>query len=398
MRPAAMATTYTACPMCEGHGAVRTTESAALVALRKIHNRVALGDVASLRVSLPPRSRSISSTRSATTWRASSSATTARIQVELSDSLMPHQVEIEARQRPAVEKATVRVAPGAAAKVEVSTAPENGVATTGNGSLKKKRRRRGRRKGSGLRAAAAVGEALATLGRTVLSGREDAAPATDAAPAVDAVPTQEADVSAAAQTISAAAPAVAQPSASPGRASSRRRRGGRRRRSAERQAAIPAATGVAAVAPAPSVTIPSTQTPGALSQQPSTAPSPPEPTAVEKPAPTVHTQVAGRDEASMPVDGEVSRRRRAGATSRGRARKSAPVVEATPAGTPQPEVARRRTSRKTAPSTAKEGAGKPTAAAVKSRKTSSSPSRKRAASGATKRKRSAASSTPSEAD
>jgi len=40
--------------MCEGHGLVRTTESAALVALRKIHNRIAQGDVGSTKVSLPP--------------------------------------------------------------------------------------------------------------------------------------------------------------------------------------------------------------------------------------------------------------------------------------------------------------------------------------------------------
>ena len=54
LRPAAAATSYTACPMCEGHGLVRTTESAALVALRKIHNRVSQGDAATLKVSLPP--------------------------------------------------------------------------------------------------------------------------------------------------------------------------------------------------------------------------------------------------------------------------------------------------------------------------------------------------------
>jgi ribonuclease E len=57
LRPAAAATSYVACTMCEGHGLVRTPESAALVALRKIHNRVSKGDVAFLRVSMPGRSR-----------------------------------------------------------------------------------------------------------------------------------------------------------------------------------------------------------------------------------------------------------------------------------------------------------------------------------------------------
>ena len=42
LRPAATASSYTACPMCEGHGAIRTTESAALVVLRKIHHRLAV--------------------------------------------------------------------------------------------------------------------------------------------------------------------------------------------------------------------------------------------------------------------------------------------------------------------------------------------------------------------
>src|SRR4051795_5363923 len=53
LRPAAAASSYTACPMCEGHGAVRTTESAALVALRKIHVRIAEGDIAQMKVGLP---------------------------------------------------------------------------------------------------------------------------------------------------------------------------------------------------------------------------------------------------------------------------------------------------------------------------------------------------------
>jgi ribonuclease E len=45
---------YVACPTCGGHGLVRTTESAALAVLRKIHARVPRGDLSAMRVSLPP--------------------------------------------------------------------------------------------------------------------------------------------------------------------------------------------------------------------------------------------------------------------------------------------------------------------------------------------------------
>ncbi|HEU5181923.1 MAG TPA: Rne/Rng family ribonuclease [Candidatus Polarisedimenticolia bacterium] len=45
---------YVACPTCGGHGLVRTTESAALAVLRKIHARVPRGDLSAMKVSLPP--------------------------------------------------------------------------------------------------------------------------------------------------------------------------------------------------------------------------------------------------------------------------------------------------------------------------------------------------------
>ncbi|HEV8375955.1 MAG TPA: ribonuclease E/G, partial [Candidatus Polarisedimenticolia bacterium] len=45
---------YVACPTCGGHGLVRTTESAALAVLRKIHARVPRGDLSAMKVGLPP--------------------------------------------------------------------------------------------------------------------------------------------------------------------------------------------------------------------------------------------------------------------------------------------------------------------------------------------------------
>src|SRR3989442_438342 len=41
---------YVACPTCGGHGLVRTTESAALAVLRKIHARVPRGDLAAMKI------------------------------------------------------------------------------------------------------------------------------------------------------------------------------------------------------------------------------------------------------------------------------------------------------------------------------------------------------------
>ena len=138
MRPAAMATTYTACPMCEGHGAVRTTESAALVALRKIHNRVSLGDVAEpARGPAAAAWRSISSTRSATTSRASSSATTARIQIEL--QRQPDAAS--GRDRGAASGSPRRPPTPAVAPGTVAEADRPAAASNGNGAPRRATRR-----------------------------------------------------------------------------------------------------------------------------------------------------------------------------------------------------------------------------------------------------------------
>jgi ribonuclease E len=392
LRPAAMATTYTACPMCDGHGAIRTTESAALVALRKLHNRVSHGDVSALRVELPANVAVYLLNQKRDELARLEQRYNARIQVNLSEKLMPHQVEIEARQRPAVERPETEVAPGAAARVEAA-ATEHGAARAANGSPRKKRRRRGRRKGSGLRAAAAIGEALAAVGRTVLSVTGDAAPATEDA----ASPARELDASPPLDTISNGrtpdTPAVEQQPASRGRTSSRRRRGGRRR-SAELRVAIAAGRDVPAVARESVAGTPPAETSGAPSP-PFASPAPAESGAAQAPAPTADEAVAARVETG--AESEAPRRRRAGTTGRHRARKSTPAAEATSGETPQAEPApRRRTPRKTTTAAAKGGAGKGAARPVKakaasaSRKTSPATSRRRAPSGTSKRKKQAA--------
>jgi ribonuclease E len=245
MRPAAMATTYTACPMCEGHGAVRTTESAALVALRKVHHRVALGDVSGLRVSLPtPVALYLLNQKRDELARLEQRYDT-HLQVELKDGLMPHQIEIEVRERARVERSAAVPHGGvAAADAAAPDVGGNGAApAAGEGSGKKKRRRRGRRRGSGMRAAAAIGDALAALGGGGLAGAERAPSATaDQPPSIaDREVSPVAVAAAAAGGAAADAPVDDAVDGTPAPASraKRSRRGGRRRR-AGRSAAQPA--------------------------------------------------------------------------------------------------------------------------------------------------------------
>jgi len=184
LRPAAAATSYTACPMCEGHGLVRTTESAALVALRKIHHRVAQGDVAALRVALPPEVAVYLLNQKREDLAQLERRYATRIQIALNEQLMPHQSELEGRARvegEVPEPPQMRL--GGVAPIEATAAPQaNGegepvpatpaagatAATPGGAEAdkngKRKRRRRGRRRGRGKMAAAAIGEALSALG------------------------------------------------------------------------------------------------------------------------------------------------------------------------------------------------------------------------------------------
>jgi ribonuclease E len=182
LRPAAAATSYNACPMCEGHGLVRTTESAALVALRKIHNRVAQGDAAALRVLLPGDVALYLLNQKREDVAQLERRYATRIHVVLSEELMPHQSELEVRPRVeatgAAETPQLRLG-GVAASEPAAAAAGSGnggglspaaagstpvaAAEAGKGG-KRRRRRRGRRRGRGRQAAVAVGEALAALG------------------------------------------------------------------------------------------------------------------------------------------------------------------------------------------------------------------------------------------
>jgi ribonuclease E len=224
MRPAAMATTYTTCAVCEGHGAVRTTESAALVALRKSHNRIAQGDVSRLRLKLPNEVALYVLNQKRDALAQLEVRYDTHIQVCLSDDLMPHQLEMDVVGRPATRKKPELPSPGTVAAADETTVADEVVATgdetnekaasnAGNGNDKKRRRRRGRRRGrGGLKAAIAMGEALAGLGfvaertgPTVAESEAEEVPAYDVRPTTEEAPAVEAVQGEEATTIGAAA-------------------------------------------------------------------------------------------------------------------------------------------------------------------------------------------------
>ncbi len=102
LRPAAVASSYTACPMCEGHGSVRTAESAALGTLRKIHHRIAEGDIAQMNVTLPRDVAMYLLNQKRDDLATLERRYSTRVQIIVSEKLMPHQSEIETRTREVV--------------------------------------------------------------------------------------------------------------------------------------------------------------------------------------------------------------------------------------------------------------------------------------------------------
>ena len=282
LRPAAAATSYTACPMCEGHGLVRTTESAALVALRKIHNRIAQGDVMALRVSLPPEVAVYLLNQKRDDLAQLERRYATRIQVVLNVALMPHQSEFEARARVEVgpaevpqirlggvtpsEPAAQGVAAGnGAAAPAPAAAAEPAASAEGAAGGKRRRRRRGRRRGRGRQAAAAIGEALAALaaGTSLAQNREDTtAPSLDTAAAEGIAATEAEPASIDSRSEISEAPAATTPTETAGETPQRKRPrrrprgarvGGTKKTRAQRRSRTMATTESATAAePAPS--------------------------------------------------------------------------------------------------------------------------------------------------
>ena len=165
LRPAAVASSYAACPMCEGHGSIRTAESAALGTLRKIHHRVSEGDIAQMTVTLPRDVAMYLLNQKRDDLAVLERRYSTRIQIVISDKLMPHQSEIETRTREVVAPVAV-VRPGEVAAAERLAANEGargtrrlgGIVSGGRPSVAARDgedadagRRRGRRGGRGRR-------------------------------------------------------------------------------------------------------------------------------------------------------------------------------------------------------------------------------------------------------
>lgn len=238
LRPAAAATSYLACPMCEGYGLVRTTESAALVGLRKIHNRIAKGDVASMRAVFPQDVGLYLLNQKRDDLALLERRYATRIQVAFSENLMPHQFESEVRLRAEGEQSGQKPRLGGIAPSEAQA------------------RGRGRRDGGRPERPARDAERPARdAERSARDGarREapNARPAT-AAPAEAPKPSPEArpaEASPAKPPVTAAENGSAEGTA-PGAKRSRRRRGRRRGRGTGTQAALAIAAGLRAVAEA----------------------------------------------------------------------------------------------------------------------------------------------------
>jgi len=187
LRPAAVASSYTACPMCEGHGSIRTAESAALGTLRKIHHRVSEGDIAQMTVTLPRDVAMYLLNQKRDDLAVLERRYSTRIQIVISDKLMPHQSEIETRTREVVAPVAV-VRPGEVASAERFAANDSargprrlgGIVSGGRPSVAAREgedadagRRRGRRGGRGRRgegAEAVRSEAPETAKPTMADG------------------------------------------------------------------------------------------------------------------------------------------------------------------------------------------------------------------------------------
>ncbi len=239
LRPAAAASAYATCPTCEGNGTVRTTESAALVALRQIQQRIAQADVALMKVSVPHEVAMYLVNRKRDALAQLEARFATRIEVVSSPTLMAHQSEIEVRTRDVMAPLPV-VRPGEVVSAEAAQAPptprarrassSRRTATTRTPTTRTRRtataaaaetteetaedgekRRRGRRGGRGRRKADAVDETTESASGAVNGTAAAATPAEDA-PATETVTPTVVTETVTPTAVDEAAPAVAAPS------------------------------------------------------------------------------------------------------------------------------------------------------------------------------------------
>jgi len=252
LRPAAAASSYTTCTMCEGYGLVRTTESGALVALRKIQNLVARGDLAALNVTLPSAAALYLVNQKRRDLVQLEQAYSTKIVISASDDLMPHQSLFDPVPKGSGE--TIEVAPGAVAGVEEpgpATEAEEGAASPKPGR-RRRRRRRGRARAEEKAAASAPQEAHAA--QTPGPPQEESppcAPPETASAQAEAAPSEEGARPAKKRRSKSAAQKAqpegdSEPDATPQGVPRKRNRAGRRRKSAKAKQQAAAGTPVPA--------------------------------------------------------------------------------------------------------------------------------------------------------
>jgi ribonuclease E len=150
------------CPTCGGDGTVRTPEAAARAAFRKIQARIARGDVADVKVYLPPEAGIYLLNQKRDDLARLEARQKARVEVVLEARMKPHQFEIEEVRRETAEAAPIvtadtvdqaladgtlvpAVRPPEAPEAHPTVAAEAADA----GAQKRGRRRRRRRRGHG---------------------------------------------------------------------------------------------------------------------------------------------------------------------------------------------------------------------------------------------------------
>ncbi len=235
LRPAATASSHATCSLCQGFGSIRTPESAALAAIRQIHNRLSLGDVESMRITLPTEVGLYLLNQKREDLAHLESRYESRVDVTLSDRLLPHEIESQVTERSRNAPRVAAIEPGRVAKATAKAAtPEK---ASENGAAGKKRRRRRRRR-SGARNGGEEGRAEASTEDAASSSGQPKEAAVDAK-AQDGTRDSTAKKAAADREGAAQSDGEArgdnQERQRPRR--SRGRRGGRRNRSGSRRAA-----------------------------------------------------------------------------------------------------------------------------------------------------------------
>ena len=157
LRPAAANTSHATCPLCQGHGSVRASASAALAAIRKIHNRLSLGDVEAMRVTLPTAVGLYVLNQKREDLAMLEARYESKVEIHLSEGLLPQEIETDVKERKRSGSSSKKVQPGSVAEASQSK-KERPSAASGNGASAegaagssdgKRRRKRRRRRGSG---------------------------------------------------------------------------------------------------------------------------------------------------------------------------------------------------------------------------------------------------------